>query len=219
MTPALALHALTVRGPTGVGASGVELALGPGEAVVLSGPVEASSAVLRAAMGVERPEAGAVRLLGEDLRRLRRRKAEALLARVGYQPSSGALVSNMLLRDNLLLPLRYHRRLDGPAALEIARRAAARFGIDELPALLPSLASLALRRRVALARAAILDPELLVLDDPTEDLDGTEAAALAGRIAAVARQLGAAVLAASNDPHVAAALGARVVPLDLPSAP
>lgn len=213
MTPALTLHALTVRGPTGVGASGVELALGPGEAVVLSGPVEASSAVLRAAMGVERPEAGAVELLGEDPRRLRRRQAEALLARVGYQPSSGALVSNMLLRDNLLLPLRYHRRLDGPAAMEIARRAAARFGIDDLPALLPALASLALRRRVALARAAILDPELLVLDDPTEDLDGADAAALAGRIAAVARQLGAAVLAASNDPHVAAALGARVVPL------
>ncbi len=75
------------------------------------------------------------------------------------------------------------------------------------------------RRRVTLARATVLEPELLVVDDPTEDLDPAAADEIADRLAAAAKELGAAVLAASNDFRVGAALGARTLLLASPVHP
>jgi ABC-type transporter Mla maintaining outer membrane lipid asymmetry ATPase subunit MlaF len=195
------------------------LARAPGERVVVSGPVEATSGLLRAVMGLEEPTAGGIRVLGEELSRLGRASAEALLARVGYAPRAGALVSNLPLRDNLLLPLRYHRRLAATAVPEAALRAGARFGLETLPVVIPPLVSVLERRRVTLARATILEPALLVIDDPTEDLDAGGADEIADRFATAVKELGAAVLAASNDFRVGAALHARTLLLTPPVQP
>jgi ABC-type transporter Mla maintaining outer membrane lipid asymmetry ATPase subunit MlaF len=195
---------------------GLELALAAGERLVVGGPVEITSELLRAVMGL-RVGAGEVRLLGESLSTLSRARAEALLARVGYSPRHGALLSNLPLRDNLLLPLRYHRRLPAGDVPEVATAAAARFGLAALPAAIPPVVSVLTRRRVALARATVLAPELLVIDDPTEGLDPAGADEIADRLATAARELGAAVLAASNDFRVGAALGARTLLLAPPA--
>jgi phospholipid/cholesterol/gamma-HCH transport system ATP-binding protein len=191
----------------------LDLEVAPGEAVVVSAPPEVGTALLRAIVGLEAPASGEARLLGEAVLSLPRARAEALLARVGYVPRHGALISNLPIRENLALPLRWHRHLTGEAALAGAARAAARFGLDGLPALIPPLVSVAARRRAALARATVLDPEVLVLDDPTEDLDPATAAELAGRVAEAARELGAAVVATSHEKELSKALGARVLSL------
>jgi phospholipid/cholesterol/gamma-HCH transport system ATP-binding protein len=198
---------------------GLDLELPSGEALVLSGPPEIGTAILRAVVGLEAPAGGEARVLGQDLRGLGRAAAEALLARVGYLPRHGALVSNLPIRENLALPLRWHRHLSGAAVLEEAARAAERFGVPGLPVLIPPLVSVALRRRVALARATVLGPEVLLLDDPTEDLDPATSAELAGRLSEVARALGAAVLCTSHEDEVPTALGARVLTLHPPSTP
>jgi ABC-type glutathione transport system ATPase component len=70
---------------------------------------------------------------------------------------------------------------------------------------------------VARASATVLAPELLVIDDPTEGLDPAGADEIADRLATAARELGAAVLAASNDFRVGAALGARTLLLAPPA--
>ncbi len=85
--------------------------------------------------------------------------------------------------------------------------------------MIPPLVSVLTRRRVALARATVLEPALLVVDDPTEDLDPGAADEIADRLAAAAKELGAAVLAASNDFRVGAALGARTLLLTPPVQP
>lgn len=220
MSPALEIAALGLDDPDGRAAlRAFDLALAPGERVVVAGPVEITSGLLRAVMGLDAPAAGSIRLLGQELGGLPRARAEALLERIGYAPRVGALVSNLPLRDNLLLPLRYHRRLPATAAPEQATRAAARFGLAAVPVVIPPLVSVLTRRRVTLARATILDPELLVVDDPTEDLDPAAADEIADRLAAAAGELGAAVLAASNDFRVGAALRARTVLLAPPVLP
>jgi phospholipid/cholesterol/gamma-HCH transport system ATP-binding protein len=198
---------------------GFDLALAPGERVVLGGPVEHASGLLRAVMGLERAAAGSVRLHGEELAGLDRPAGEAVLARVGYAPRIGALVSNLPLRDNLLLPLRYHRRLTSAEIPAEAGRAAARFGLAELPVAIPPVVSAMMRRRVTLARATVLDPPLLLVDDPTSELDPGAADEIVDRLAAAVRELGAAVLAASNDFRVATALRARTLLLSSPVAP
>jgi ABC-type multidrug transport system ATPase subunit len=186
--------------------------LGPGEALVLSGPIEAGSAVLRALVGVEPPASGTARLLGEVPAALSRDAAAAVLARVGWYPRSGALLSNLTLRENLLLPLHFHR--PGAADAEQAVSGAlARFGLDGIPELRPEQAPVPLRRRVALARAILLDPELLVLDDPLDDLDEDVAADVLAALAAWARERPRGLLISSHRAGFASTLRAPVVPL------
>jgi len=220
MSPALEISGLSLDDRDGQPlVRDFSLALAPGERVVVSGPVETTSGLLRGVMGLEPPVAGTVRMFGEELASLPRAQAEALLVRVGYAPRMGALVSNLPLRDNLLLPLRYHRRLAATEIPDAALRAAARFGLVALPVAIPPLVSVLLRRRVTLARATVLDPVLLVVDDPTEDLDPASADEIADQLAAAARELNAAVLAASNDFRVATALRARTLLLAQPVHP
>jgi phospholipid/cholesterol/gamma-HCH transport system ATP-binding protein len=184
-----------------------------GAALVLAGPIEAGSAVLRALVGVEEPRAGGARVLGERPATLSAAGAAAVLSRVGFYPRSGALLANLTLRENLLLPLQFHRRL-APADAERAVAAAlARFGVAEAPEARPDEAPLAVRRLVALARATLLDPDLLVLDDPLDDLDEDLAADVVAALAAWVRERPRGLVVTSHRAGFAPRLGAPVLPL------
>ena len=186
---------------------------------MLHGPVEAGSAVLRALLGLRPVEAGQLRLLGVDPAAPRRRARQALLARVGWLPRDGAFVSNLTLRENLLLPVAVHRGLPvlppSGQALALAGEALRCFGLDEAPDLRPEQVPLPVRRRVALARAVILDPELLLVDDPLDDLDEASAAAVVAALAAWAGQGRRGLLVASPDHTLAGALRAGLLPLQV----
>lgn len=182
-------------------------------AVVLVGPVEAGSAVLRALLGIDPPDAGVARLLGEDPLGLPRSRSAELLSRVGFHPRSGSLLANLTLRENLRLPLRFHRRLTTGEAEHATAAALGRFGLEDAPEVRPEEVSLPVRRRVALARATLLDPELLVLDDPLDDLEDDVAAEIASALAAWIRERPRGLLVASHLARTAAALRAPALPL------
>lgn len=192
---------------------GLGFRLAPGEALVLTGPVEAGSAVLRALVGVEEPAAGRALLFGEPPAALSRARTPALLSRVGWYPRTGALLANLTLRENLLLPLQFHRRPSAAEAERAAAAALARFGLDEAPDVRPEEAPLPVRRLVALARATLLDPELLLLDDPLDDLDEDTAGAVLAALAAWAGERPRGILLCSHQPGFAPKLGARAQPL------
>ncbi|MBK9518069.1 MAG: ATP-binding cassette domain-containing protein [Anaeromyxobacter sp.] len=218
LAPCLEAAGLALDGPDGGPlVRGLDLALRPGQALQLHGPTEAGAAVLRALLGLARPRAGTVRLLGQDPSALRRREAAGLLARVGWLPRDGALLANLTLRENLRLPLEFHLgHREGEEALAAREAAAlARFGLADAPDVRPEHAPLPVRRRLALARAVVLDPALLLLDDPLDDLDEAASAALAADLAAWAGHPGHALLVTSPDPALAAALGARHLDLQV----
>jgi ABC-type transporter Mla maintaining outer membrane lipid asymmetry ATPase subunit MlaF len=187
--------------------------LGRGEALVLAGPIEAGSAVLRALLGVEEPRAGSARVLGERPAALSRAGAAAVLSRVGFYPRSGALLANLTLRENLLLPLQFHRRLSAAELERAADAALARFGVAEAPDVRPEDAPPPVRRLVALARATLLDPELLVLDDPLDDLDEDVAGDVLASLAVWARERPRGLLLASHRAVFATTLRAPVLRL------
>jgi ABC-type multidrug transport system ATPase subunit len=191
--------------------TGLDLELGPGElAVLTSGLGGGKSSALRLAVGLETPGTGTVAVCGAPPARMRER--------IGYVGGEGALLANLSLWDNLVLPLRWLR--DPPAA-EVerqARDALALFGIDALPAVAPAYAPTNLRRLVALARAMILSPSLLVLDDPTDDFDGESAEEVWRHLADIASAQEMSVLAAATTPPVLpqariVALSGTAVPL------
>lgn len=182
-------------------------------ALVLVGPVEAGSAVLRALVGIDRPDAGTARILGDEIAALPPSRAADVLRRVGFHPRSGSLLANLTLRENLLLPLQFHRRLTAAEAHRAAAEALARFGLDEAPEVRPEEAALPVRRRVALARAVVLDPELLVLDDPLDDLDEDVAAEVVAALAAWVRERPRGLVVASHLSRTASSLGAPALSL------
>lgn len=174
--------------------SGLDLEVAAGRvAVVMSGLGGGKSSALRLAVGLERPSAGTVAVCGGD--------PAAARTRVGYVAGEGALLANLTLRDNLVLPLRFLR---DPPADEVERRAAAAlalFGVTgPLPAVAPAYAPTNLRRLVALARAMILDPVALVLDDPAGDFDPDSALEVWEHLSDLARARGIAVLCSASAP-------------------
>lgn len=173
--------------------SGLDLELAPGELTVLtSGLGGGKSSALRLAVGLESPATGTVTVCGRSPAEMRQR--------IGYVGGEGALLANLSLYDNLVLPLRW---LDDPPAAVVDRRARAAlaiFGVDDLPPVAPAYAPTNLRRLVALARAMIMDPVLLVLDDPAADFDADSADEVWQHLADIALAHGLAILAAATNP-------------------
>lgn len=201
VAPLLAFEEVGYRLPGGEPLfSGLDLALEPGQALMLTSPLGGGkSTALRMALGLAQPSEGSVRVFGLDPGDERQR--ELLLPRVGWVPQEGSLLSNLTLWDNLVLPLRYHRD-PAPAEVEARARAAlAIFGLERVPATLPSFAPINVRRLTAIARALILEPELLVLDDPTDDFDPASAREVWLHLIDLCRTRGLAILAAATVPH------------------
>jgi ABC-type multidrug transport system ATPase subunit len=173
--------------------SGLSLRLRPGELTVLTSVIGGGkSSALRLAVGLEQPTSGTIRICGLP-------PAEAR-TRIGYVAGQGALLANLALRDNLVLPLRWLRDPPPDEVESRAKAALALFGITALPAIAPAYAPTNLRRLVALARAMILDPQVLVLDDPASEFDPESADQVWRHLLDIAAVRQVAVLAAATVP-------------------
>lgn len=138
-----------------------------GSVTVLVAPKgEVSARLLRLLLGLEAEALapGTLRLLGEDPTALDPRGLCRLRQRIGVVSAGGGLISNLKVVENLLLPLLYHRRLSRGAAEAEALALLRQVGYREHPMRLPGLLSTFERKQVALARAMVMAPELMVYE-------------------------------------------------------
>ena len=173
----LECRGLTV-GHDGVPAlEGVDLQVRRGEILaLLGGSGSGKSTLLRTITGLIPPLAGSVLLFGEPFHALGEERRDALRRRTGLLFQQDALFGSLSLLDNLALPLRELTRLPEPVVVEMARMKLALVGLGRLAHRLPSQLSGGQRRRASLARASILDPELVFCDEPSAGLDPVVAA-------------------------------------------
>jgi phospholipid/cholesterol/gamma-HCH transport system ATP-binding protein len=145
----------------------IDLDVPRGSVTAVMGPSGAGKTTLLKLIGGQlRPEAGQIRVDGEDIHRLSRRGIYALRRRMGMLFQSGALLGDMSVFDNVAFPLREHTRLPESLLRRLVLMKLEAVGLRGAAPLMPAQLSGGMARRVALARAVALDPMMVMYDEP-----------------------------------------------------
>ncbi|PHR59221.1 MAG: ABC transporter ATP-binding protein [Robiginitomaculum sp.] len=179
----------------------LDLTMMRGEVLGLVGGSGTGKTVLmNTILGLRKPQAGSVQVLGTDITRSSQRELIKLSRRWGVLFQNGALFSSLSVRENVKAPMREHANLPNSLMNELADLRISLAGLEpEAGAKLPSELSGGMRKRAALARALAMDPELLFLDEPTAGLDPIGAAAFDELILDLKQTLGLSVFMVTHD--------------------
>ena len=195
--------------------SGLDLDVAAGEMVALvGGSGSGKTTLLRQMIGLLLPTKGEIRLFGEPLFGGSVERERALRRRFGVLFQQGALFSAFTVFDNIAFPLRELKRFDEATIHDLVMLKLEM--VELLPRhgqLTPSELSGGMIKRVALARALALEPELLLLDEPTAGLDPDRSDSFVRLIRMLGDELGLTVMLVTHDLDTLAALATRVAVL------
>jgi putative ABC transport system ATP-binding protein len=189
----------------------IDLAVMPGEAVAIVGASGSGKSTLLALLaGLDVPSKGSVTLDGEDLFALDEDARAALRGRaVGFVFQSFQLLPALDALENVMLPLELAGRRDAESA---AKQMLERVGLGERLHHYPKHLSGGEQQRVALARAFVVEPKLLLADEPTGSLDETSGEAVIGLMFELNRERGTTLVMVTHDEQLAARCG-RIIRL------
>lgn len=194
---------------------GIDLAVPAGEVVALvGGSGSGKTTLLRQMVGLLTPEEGDVKVFGEPLFSGSRQMQLARRRRFGMLFQQGALFSAFNVFDNIAFPLREFGVVDEGLLRDLVLLKMAMVELEpEVARRMPAELSGGMVKRVALARALALEPELLLLDEPTAGLDPDLSAAFVALIRSLHQALGLTVILVTHDLDTLAALATRVAVL------
>jgi len=191
---------------------GVDLTIERGEIVaLLGGSGCGKSTLLRTITGLLPPLAGELLLFGEPFYELPLEERHRLLRRTGTAFQQDALFGSMTVGENVALPLRELTELPDPIVREMVRMRLAMVGLAGMEPRDPTSLSGGERKRAALARASVLDPEVLFCDEPSAGLDPVVAASIDETILHFRTALGITLVVVTHELHSIRTIADRAV--------
>jgi ABC-type transporter Mla maintaining outer membrane lipid asymmetry ATPase subunit MlaF len=194
---------------------GVSFGVGRGSSLIISGPSgSGKSSLLEICAGLAQPAAGVVRWFGRPTSGLSRAEMLSFRKASGYVFQRHALISSMTVEQNIALPLRYHYGIDNHDVADRCKKQCAAFGIEPVARRRPEELSHAQSRLAALARALILEPDVLFLDEPTAGLDPVTANMVVRKIINYQKARAASVIMVCHTIHIIRQMRCPVAVLD-----
>lgn len=179
---------------------GVDITVRRGSITAVMGPSgTGKTTLLRLVTCQTQADEGSVRVFGQDVADLSHRKIFALRRRMGMLFQNGALLTDLSVFENVAFPLREHTRLPEPVLRRLVLMKLQAVGLRGATELMPVQLSGGMARRVALARAIVMDPEMLIYDEPFVGLDPISMGVVAKLIRGLNDALGITSVIVSHD--------------------
>jgi len=151
--------------------NGFTLELFEGENLVLMGKSgSGKSVMIKCLVGLMMPDEGSIEIMGKDITKLTQKEFNELRTQLGFLFQGSALYDSMTVRENLEFPMRQQNKTE-EESLKLVLDALESVGLRDAIDLMPDELSGGMKRRIALARAIILRPKIIIYDEPTTGLD------------------------------------------------
>ncbi|MFC1854202.1 ABC transporter ATP-binding protein [candidate division CSSED10-310 bacterium] len=167
--------------------------------VILGGSGCGKTTLLKNIIGLEDPIQGTVMLLEKNIQTLDLEERNKHFHRIGVLFQNGALMGSMTIEENVALPLRLHTDIPEPVIKELVMMKLGLVRLEHALHLYPAELSGGMKKRAALARAMIMDPEILFCDEPSAGLDPLTAAELDDLILHIRDLFGVAVVVVTHE--------------------
>ena len=175
-----------------------------GTHLLLGGSGTGKSTMLRMIGGLQRPDSGEVRVAGRSLTSMTERELGQVRKGIGMLFQNGALLDSMTVFENIVLPLREHTKQSLEAIRSRVTLVLESVGLHDVEPLFPRELSGGMLRRVAFARAIVMEPEILLCDEPFSGLDPLNVTRIEELLMQLNRDLGLTVVVTSH--HMASSL-------------
>ncbi len=170
--PAVAINGLRKTYGGRVVLDGIDLEVSCGETLaVLGRSGTGKSVLLKLIVGLQKPDAGSIRIHGEEITGLSFEELNNVRRRMGFLFQEAALYDSLTIRENVAFPLRHHKDLSRSDLDGAVRELLSVVGLEKDSEKTPAEISGGMKKRVGLARALALEPNILLIDEPTAGLD------------------------------------------------
>jgi phospholipid/cholesterol/gamma-HCH transport system ATP-binding protein len=196
--------------------NGISLSVSRGETLaVLGRSGTGKSVLLRLIIGLETPDAGSISIHGQNIVGLALDRMGEIRKKMGFLFQHAALYDSLTVAENVAFPLVHHRKdMSSSERNERVKQLLAEVGMEGDFGKMPSDISGGMQKRVGLARALALDPEILLLDEPTAGLDPISSGEIDDLILTLQRERRMASIVVTHDLHSARTIANRLALLD-----
>jgi phospholipid/cholesterol/gamma-HCH transport system ATP-binding protein len=193
---------------------GISFKVYPGDTfVIMGGSGCGKSTLLRHLIGAETPTSGTIKVLGQEITTASTRELVAVRRQFGMLFQSGALLQSLTVAENVALPLTEHAKLDPHLIDLVVKMKLEQVGLTGHGDKKPSEISGGMKKRVALARALVLDPPLIFSDEPTAGLDPIMTAVIDDLTKKLTQKIGATAVVVTHDMASIFRIATRIIML------